>query len=163
MRVGIITAVVGSESAEMSKESERFAAEPGLMRLITQISKAMHRRSTEDALGMKFKAFLLLSYLRDHGSVTQQELEAALLVDANYVVLLLNELEAAKLSVRRRDPADRRRHIVELTAAGRQALERAEVARERLEAEFEEGLTPAERATLYKLLKKISEAILQPV
>ena len=47
----------------MSKETDQ--SEPGLMRLITQISKALHRRSTEEALGMRFKSFLLLSYLRD--------------------------------------------------------------------------------------------------
>jgi DNA-binding MarR family transcriptional regulator len=146
----------------MGKTSDRSAAEPGLIRLITQISKAMHKKSTEDALGMKLKSLLLLSYLRDNQAVTQQELEAALMTDANYVVLLLNELEAARWLVRRRDPDDRRRHIVELTASGRQALDRAEVARERLENEFEQGLTPEERATLFRLLKKISEAILQP-
>ena len=83
----------------MSKETDQ--SEPGLMRLITQISKALHRRSTEEALGMRFKSFLLLSYLRDHQAATQQELEGALLADANAVVLLLNELEAARWSIRR--------------------------------------------------------------
>ena len=85
---------------------------------------------------MRFKSFLLLSYLRDHQAATQQELEGALLADANAVVLLLNELEAARWSIRRRDPDDRRRHLVEMTAAGRQALERAEQARENLEEEI---------------------------
>ena len=111
---------------------------------------------------MRFKSFLLLSYLRDHQAATQQELEGALLADANAVVLLLNELEAARWSIRRRDPDDRRRHLVEMTAAGRQALERAEQARENLEEEILQGISPDERATLYRLLRKVAEAVLQP-
>ena len=152
--------VIESKAVEVSKETDQ--SEPGLMRLITQISKALHRRSTEEALGMRFKSFLLLSYLRDHQASTQQELEGALLADANAVVLLLNELEAARWSIRRRDPEDRRRHLVEMTAAGRQALERAEQARENLEEEILQGISPAERATLYRLLSKVAEAVLQP-
>ena len=143
----------------MGKESGR---EDGLIRLITQISKAMHRRSTEETLGMKLKAFLLLSYLRDHPAVTQQELEGALMLDANGVVLLLNELEAARWSVRRRDPEDRRRHLVEMTPSGRQAMERAEKARENLERELVQDMSVDERATLYRLLKKVWEAVQQP-
>jgi DNA-binding MarR family transcriptional regulator len=143
----------------MHKESER---PDGLIRLLTQISKGLHRRTTEEALGMRLKSFLLLSYLRDHSAVTQQELEGGLMVDANAIVLLLNELEAARWSIRRRDPEDRRRHLVEMTAAGRQALERAEKARENLEQELLTDLTPEERATLYKLLGRVWEAIQQP-
>jgi len=151
--------VIDLESVQVGKESGR---EDGLIRLITQISKAMHRRSTEETLGMKLKAFLLLSYLRDHPAVTQQELEGALMLDANGVVLLLNELEAARWSVRRRDPEDRRRHLVEMTPSGRQAMERAEKARENLERELVQDMSVDERATLYRLLKKVWEAVQQP-
>jgi DNA-binding MarR family transcriptional regulator len=145
---------------DVGKASER--SEAGLVSLITQISKGLHRRTSEDVLGMRLKSFLLLSHVRDHPGVTQQELETYLMVDANAIVLLLNELEAAGFSVRRRDPGDRRRHLVELTPSGRQALERAEKARDRLEAELMEDLTPAERATLYQLLKRVLEGLLQP-
>src|SRR4029077_582649 len=107
-------------------------SDTGLVALLTQISKALHRRTTEELLGMRLKQFMLLGYVRDHGGVSPQELEKALLVDANGVVLLLNELEAAGFSVRRRDASDRRRHLVELTAAGRVAVEHAEKAREAL-------------------------------
>lgn len=143
--------------------SKEMAEPEGLIRLLTQISKGLHRRTTEEALGMRLKSFFLLGYLRDHPAVTQQELEGALMVDANGVVLLLNELEAAGWSVRQRDPEDRRRHLVEMTPAGSEALERAEAAREDLERELLSSMTPAERATLYQLLHKVWEAIRQPV
>jgi len=81
-------------------------ADTGLVALLTQSSKALHRRTTEELLGMRLKQFMLLGYVRDHGGVSQHELEKALLVDANGVVLLLNELEAAGVSIRRRDAND---------------------------------------------------------
>ena len=137
----------------------------GLISLITQISKALHRRTTEELLGMRLKQFMLLGYVRDHGNggVSQQELETALLIDANSVVLLLNELEAAGLSVRRRDLNDRRRHLVELTAAGRVAVERAEKARESLEDAILADFNADERATLRKLLRRVLDALAQAV
>src|SRR5205809_792069 len=82
----------------------------GLMTLVNQVYKAMNKRASEELLGMRLKQFLTLSYIQDHENVTQQELETTLLVDANAVVLLLNDLETAGYVVRRRDPADRRRH-----------------------------------------------------
>jgi DNA-binding MarR family transcriptional regulator len=135
--------------------------DPGLVTLLTQISKALHRRTTEELLGMRLKAFLVLSHVRDRGGVSQQELESALLLDANTVVLLLNELEAVGFSIRRRDASDRRRHLVEITKAGRVALERAEKARETLEDEMTAELTADERATLRRLLREVLEALVQ--
>jgi DNA-binding MarR family transcriptional regulator len=110
---------------------------------------------------MRLKLFLLLGYVRDRGAVSQQELETGLLMDANSVVLLLNEAEAAGFSVRRRDPADRRRHMVELTDAGRAAVERAEKAREGIEDEVLSDLSLEERKTLRKLLKQVLLGLLR--
>jgi DNA-binding MarR family transcriptional regulator len=110
---------------------------------------------------MRLKSFLLLGYVRDRGAVSQQELETGLLMDANSVVLLLNETEAAGFSVRRRDPADRRRHMVELTDAGRVAVERAEKAREGIEDDVLADLSPDERASLRKLLSRVLDGLLR--
>ena len=136
-------------------------SDTGLVALLTQISKALHRRTSEELLGMRLKQFLLLGYVRDHGNggVSQQELETALLIDANSVVLLLNELEAAGLSVRRRDTHDRRRHLVELTASGRVAVERAEKARESLEDAILADFNAEERATLRQLLRRVLDGL----
>jgi DNA-binding MarR family transcriptional regulator len=136
-------------------------SDKGLIALLIQINKALHRRTSEELLGMRLKAFLLLGYVRDRGAVSQQELETGLLMDANSVVLLLNETEAAGFSVRRRDPADRRRHMVELTAAGRAAVERAEKAREGIEDDVLSDLSPEERKTLRKLLGRVLDGLLR--
>jgi DNA-binding MarR family transcriptional regulator len=126
---------------------------------MTQIHKALNRRTGEDLLGMRFKPYMTLGFIRDHPGITQQEIESALFMDANSVVLILNELEAAQFSVRRRDPNDRRRHIVEITAAGRRALERADKARESLEDELLGPLDADERKTLRRLLERVLEGL----
>jgi DNA-binding MarR family transcriptional regulator len=148
----------------MTKEMNKTGgsgSDTGLIALLIQINKALHRRTSEELLGMRLKSFLLLGYVRDRGAVSQQELETGLLMDANSVVLLLNETEAAGFSVRRRDPADRRRHMVELTAAGRVAVERAEMAREGIEDEVLSDLSPEERETLKKLLRSVLDGLLR--
>jgi DNA-binding MarR family transcriptional regulator len=146
---------------EMTKMGVASGSDIGLIALLIQINKALHRRTSEELLGMRLKSFLLLGYVRDRGAVSQQELETGLLMDANSVVLLLNETEAAGFSVRRRDPADRRRHMVELTAAGRVAVERAEKAREGIEDEVLADLSPEEREALRKLLRMVLDGLLR--
>ncbi len=135
-------------------------ADPGFVSLLTQVQKALNRRTGEDLLGMRFKPYMTLGYIRDHPGTTQQELESSLFMDANSVVLILNELEAAQFSIRRRDPNDRRRHIVEITPAGRRALERADRARESLEDEVLVSLSAEERKTLRSLLERVLEGLL---
>jgi DNA-binding MarR family transcriptional regulator len=143
------------------KREER-RTEQGLVSLVTQLNKAIHRRSSEELLGMRVKPYIALGFIRDHPGVSQQELEAAMFMDANAVVLLLNELESARYLIRRRDPQDRRRHIIEMTAAGRHALERADKARETLDEEVLAVLSAEERATLRKLMNRVLEGLLQP-
>jgi DNA-binding MarR family transcriptional regulator len=127
---------------------------PGTMVLLTRLAKQVFRRSDEQMLGMHLRLLMALSYVRDHNGVLQQELAEALCMDANNVVLLLNELEERGYVARRRDPEDRRRHLVELTDDGEQALLRAEHAQEGIEDEVLRGLEPAERAILRELLAR---------
>jgi DNA-binding MarR family transcriptional regulator len=127
------------------------------MVLLTRLSRAVYRRSNEEVLGMRLKGYVALCYLRDHGAATQQQLGEKMMVDPNNLVLLLNELEDAGYLTRRRDPDDRRRHIVELTDAGRGAIERAEQGMESVEEEILAALSAKERATLRELLNKALE------
>jgi DNA-binding MarR family transcriptional regulator len=124
------------------------------MVLLTRLAKQVYRRSSEELLGMHLRLLMALSYLRDHDSAPQQELAEALCMDANNVVLLLNELEDLGHVARRRDPEDRRRHLVELTTQGRGALAHAERAQESIEDEVLRALDAEERATLWRLLTR---------
>jgi len=122
--------------------------------MVMHLSKAVHRASSEELLGMRLRQFLVLSYVERQAPARQQELCETLMLDANNCVLLLNELEDAGWVQRRRDTSDRRRHVVELTEDGGAALERARKAQEALEGEMLAGLDPAEREQLRALLRK---------
>jgi len=124
------------------------------MVLLTRLAKQVYRRSSEELLGMHLRHLMTLSYVRDHDGGPQQELADALCMDANNIVLLLNELEDLGHVARRRDPTDRRRHLVELTPAGRKALDSAEHAQEEIEDEVLQALDAEERATLWHLLSR---------
>jgi DNA-binding MarR family transcriptional regulator len=129
----------------------------GTLVLLTRLAKAVHRASTEELLGITLRQFVMLSYLRDNDSMPQQELCESLLLDPNNCVLLLNELEQAGYAERKRDVQDRRRHVVNITASGRRAVDHAERARESLEDEVLAGLSTEERATLAALLSRALE------
>jgi DNA-binding MarR family transcriptional regulator len=129
----------------------------GPILLVTQLSRLINRRSTPELLGQTLKELAALSYLRDCKETTQQSLVEGLCIDANYCVLLLNDLEDSGLVERRRDPTDRRRHIVSMTEEGSKALEHAEAAQQTLEDEMLGALKPDERAVLAHLLRKSIE------
>jgi DNA-binding MarR family transcriptional regulator len=63
----------------------------------------------------------VLTRLACAGATSQQDLIDSLAVDPSALVTILNDLECDGLVERRRDPADRRRHIVDITSAGRRA------------------------------------------
>ncbi|WP_369145189.1 MarR family winged helix-turn-helix transcriptional regulator [Streptomyces sp. R44] len=89
------------------------------------------------------------------GAMSQRDLAAAMEIDPSQLVAILNELEADGLAERRRDPADRRRHIVEITEAGATALGRVDAAVGAAEREIFGDLTEAEQAVLRGLLDRV--------
>jgi DNA-binding MarR family transcriptional regulator len=137
----------------------RAATRPGTgtIVLVTRLARAIFLRSSVDLVGMNLRNMVVLAYLRDHPSVSQQAMTEDLSMDSNTGVLVLNDLEDLEYVERRRDRADRRRHIVDITDTGLEALERAEVAQESIEDEMLGGLDSAERATLRRLLVKALE------
>lgn len=121
---------------------------------MTQLSRLIYRRTSEELLGMRVKEFATLAMLRDHSPIPQQELSEMLCIDANNLVLLLNDLESKEFAFRRRDPADRRRHLVEITDEGLRAFDNAEKGIESVEDEVLALLTRHERVELQELLAK---------
>jgi DNA-binding MarR family transcriptional regulator len=130
----------------------------GSMNLLTRLSRLVYRRATEDVIGIRLKQFIALDYLNRQGGSSQQQLGQTLMLDPNNCVILLNDLEEFGYVERRRDPADRRRHIVEMTDAGRRALEHAEEKLETLEDQVLPNLDSGERGKLRDLLAKALEA-----
>ena len=131
----------------------------GTMGLLSQLNRVVYRRATEDVIGMKLKQLITLELLVKNEGCLQQELGATLMVDPNNCVLLLNELDDRGYVERQRDPKDRRRHIVVITAAGQKALAKAEAKLEALEGEVLVNLEPAEREQLRDLLARAMEGL----
>jgi DNA-binding MarR family transcriptional regulator len=126
----------------------------GTMGLLSQLNRVAYRRATEDVLGIKLKQLITLEILARNEGCLQQELGASLMVDPNNCVLLLNELDDHGFVERKRDPEDRRRHIVVITPAGMKALHKAEAKLEELEGEVLRNLNAADREQLRDLLAR---------
>ena len=98
----------------------------------------------------------MLHHLQQAGPLSQQELGSALRINPSNLVGLLDALEADGLIVRPRDPADRRRHLVELTADGQRRLAEAKRAVAAAEQDLLAPLTEAERVQLHGVLERLA-------
>jgi len=88
---------------------------------------------------------------------SQQALIESIGVDPSKLVGLLNDLEAEGLIVRRRDPEDRRRHIVEVSRLGRTRLEAAQKAAAAVEDRLFAGIDAEQRAALLSALAQVAD------
>jgi DNA-binding MarR family transcriptional regulator len=120
------------------------------------------RRATEACMSadcLRPRHMIALRLLGDRGPMTQHALGLALSLDPSNVVGLHNELEERGLITRRRDPADRRRHIVGLSAAGSGEVAQTYSQFGVVEDELFKALTADERAALYGLLSRAVQAV----
>jgi DNA-binding MarR family transcriptional regulator len=130
---------------------ERATSAGLLLALLGQ--QAMKRlRATHEAEDLSPRQFHLLGLLHDRGAMTQGELGALMGIAPSVLVQLLNPLEEDDRIARRRDPTDRRRHVVTLTPAGEKHLDRAARAQREAEGELLAGLDSAQREQLRQLL-----------
>jgi DNA-binding MarR family transcriptional regulator len=109
-----------------------------------------------EAAGLHPYHHAILAVLAEGSRETQGAIADALGYDKGQLVGLLDELEESGFVVRQRDQADRRRQVVEMTAAGRKALERARRLSARVEDEFLAPLSEKERAQLHALLRRLA-------
>jgi len=107
-------------------------------------------------IGLKQRHLGTLLELRA-GPLGQQALGDALGIDAAQLVGLLNDLEAEQLVYRRRDPSDRRRHIVEISDLGRARLATTDRAMAEIDAKLMTGLTPEQHSQFVTLLRFVAE------
>jgi len=127
--------------------------------LLKRLGMAAKERSFAgyEELGLHPYHHAILAVLDEGTRETQGAIADALGYDKGQLVGLLDELENAGLIERRRDPADRRRQIVRMTAAGRKTLERFRRLSQRLEDEFLASLDDRERHQLHALLLRLAE------
>ena len=101
--------------------------------------------------------YAILAALDRGAHETQGAIADSLGYDKGQLVGLLDELEDAGLVERRRDPADRRRHVVQMTPTGKKQLDRLRRLTAQVEDDFLSSLGDGEREQLHGLLLRLSE------
>src|SRR6478752_10105979 len=114
----------------MAKQIEQ-SAPPGIAKqwptlLMIKLGRITMHRFTQalEPYGVRPRHVAALIELRDRGQLTQQSLCGQLHLDPTNLVTILNELEERGYATRRRDPEDRRRHLVEVSKKGIEVVEK---------------------------------------
>jgi DNA-binding MarR family transcriptional regulator len=144
-----------TKRVEAEREAERDVLDRPVF-LLARLGR-IAARQLDDYLavtGLKRPHAAVLMELRNFGPMTQQALGERLHIDPSNLVSFLNALEGEGLLVRRRDPADRRRHIVEITPEGTQRIPVCDEPVDALEDQLFAGLSRADRDRLRRLLKR---------
>jgi MarR family transcriptional regulator, lower aerobic nicotinate degradation pathway regulator len=106
--------------------------------------------------GFEHYDYNVLAILAEGTPETQATIAGALNVDPSRLVAVLDSLEERGLVVRQRDPQDRRRHVVSITADGKRDLARLRELKKKLEDEYFAPLDEDERQVLRELLQRLA-------
>jgi DNA-binding MarR family transcriptional regulator len=127
--------------------------------LLKRLGFAVKERAMEayEEIGLHPYHHAILLVVAEGSRETQGAIADALGYDRGQLVGLLDELEEGGLVERRRDPSDRRRHLVELTPEGKRTLRRLRVLAREMDDDFLAPLSEDERATLHALLRRLAQ------
>src|SRR5262249_12598348 len=128
-----------------------------LARTAKAVSRAFDARLVE--AGGSLPVWLVLLSLRTRRLGTQRELAEAVGIQGATLTHHLNAMENDGLLTRRRDPANRRVHLVELTPAGAALFDRLRTAALAHDEQLRGGLTPQDLRRLEELLDQLHRNI----
>jgi MarR family transcriptional regulator, lower aerobic nicotinate degradation pathway regulator len=100
--------------------------------------------------------YSVLAILGEGARETQAMIADSLALDPSRLVALLDSLEERELVDRQRDPEDRRRHVVTITAAGKQELSRLRAIVKEVEDDFLAPLDAKSRQAFHETLQQLA-------
>ena len=126
--------------------------------LLAKLGFVMKARALTEFERAGFEAYhySLLALLDEGERETQGTIADVLGLDRSQLVGILDALENRGLVERRRDPQDRRRHVVSLTPAGRRQLVKLRAIVTEVENEFFAPLDPPSREALHGALLRLA-------
>lgn len=144
--------------------SGKTYAGAGTSQLVGRLARATGARMRRDleGAGISRREYAVLDRLAASGPVPQQRLGQDLHIHSSNLVAVLDDLEGRGLIRRPRDPDDRRRYRLELSAEGEVALRSARSAAADIERELLEPLSATERRDLKALLERVTVACCSP-
>jgi MarR family transcriptional regulator, transcriptional regulator for hemolysin len=125
---------------------------------LTQVSRAVSRSFDEAlaAAGGSLPIWLVVLNLKTRSLANQRELAEAMGIRAATLTHHLNAMEVSGLVTRQRDPANRRVHVVALTASGEEAFVRLRGAAMAFDRQLRRGISDEDAATLADLLGRLA-------
>jgi len=131
---------------------------------LTRVSRTVSR-AFDDALaeaGGSLPVWLVLISLKSGQLASQRELAEAVGVQGATLTHHLNALESAGLVTRRRDPANRRLHLVELTPDGDDLFLRLRDVAMAFDQRLRAGFSDIEASQLETLLTRLRDNVSRP-
>jgi len=131
---------------------------------LAQVAKVVNR-AFDGALaraGGSLPVWLVLIALKSRQSANQRQLADAVGIQGPTLTHHLNAMETAGLLTRRRDPENRRVHLVELTTAGDQLFLRLREAALSFDRRLRAGLSDDDTAQLEQLLDRLRANVTRP-
>jgi MarR family transcriptional regulator, lower aerobic nicotinate degradation pathway regulator len=126
--------------------------------LLKRVGMLAKERTMEayEAIGANPYHYAVLAVLEEGARDTQAKIADALGYDRSWLVGVLDELEEQGLIERKRDPDDRRRHLVSLNPAGKKRLAELRRVSQRVEDELLASLDAEQRTQLHVLLLQLA-------
>jgi DNA-binding MarR family transcriptional regulator len=154
--MNVTTSQTSAPSAEHRLPAELVASTSFLLKRLGFAAKDRTMAAYEET-GLHPYHYGVMLVLDEGSRETQGSIADALGYDRGQLVGLLDELEEQGLVERKRDPNDRRRHIVRLTSDGKKALRRLRALAKQLEDDFLTPLSDDDRQALHSLLLRLAE------
>lgn len=130
-----------------------------LAQVARQVSRAFDEALAE--AGGSLPVWLVLLNLKSQGGVNQRQLAEAVGITEATLTHHLNLLDAQGVLTRRRDPANRRVHVVELTPAGEDLFVRLLREARAFDQRLRQGVSEADISRLRRLLDRIGANVVE--